>query len=130
MSLNGNLVRIFSHVALDPDRPHDKTACMNICRKTLSGAGYRVVIPLDNAYQYVQTGDLIAKAVEFAHVLYQGTFTRSQVVGICNVIDDGLYELLNMLPPEERRQIDIENEMDRLGVVFRVNDEAIIDTRH
>jgi len=125
----GQLVRIYSHEALDPDHPDDKEPCMNICRRAF-GRGRRVVIPLRNAYQYVETGDLIAKAAQFAAVLYDGVFNRSQVVNICNVIDDGLYDLLTQKPHEGRSAADLENEMDRLGLVLTVNGEAVIDATH
>lgn len=122
----GNLIVIHSYEALDPDKPDDKEACINICRRAF-GKGYRVVIPLSRAYEYVETNELIAKAVEFAHVLYQGLFNRGQVVNICDTIDNALYDLLNSKPAPERSKNDLENEMDRLGIVFTLDGKRLID---
>ena len=124
---SNKLVRIFSFENLDPSEPDTQTHCMNICRKTLDGRGLRVVIPVSLAYQYVENDELHMKAMQYAQTLYEGAFTKSQVMGICNCIDDGLRELIMHKPAPEKSQADIENEMDRLDLVLTVGGEKIID---
>jgi hypothetical protein len=68
---NPDIVKVFSYLALDPNKPNDKSPVLNLCRKDLSGHGYRVVIPMELAWQFVEDNSLIERAIEFAGVLYQ-----------------------------------------------------------
>ena len=121
------LVRIYSYEKLDETRPDHKEPCLNICRRVIGGTGKRVVIPLCNLYQYWENADLAAKAVEFAGVLFDNCFSKSDLLAVGNCIDDGLDQLFKMKPDLGPSKLDLENEMARLGLKFTVNGKVVMD---
>lgn len=126
MKMTG-LTRVFSHEEIDPERPGHKEPCLNICRRELGGKGRRVVIPLQNLYQYWETDGLAAKAAEFTAVLYGGVFNKSDLLRVGNCIDAGLDELFKMMPARERTQSELEKEMEALGIKLSIDGKTIVD---
>lgn len=121
------LTRIFSYEELDPERPGHKEPCLNICRRAIGGTGHRVVIPLANLYQYWENEQLAEKALEFTGVLFQGMFTKSDLLAVGNCIDDGLDELYKMKPAAELSPGELDRQMQALGIKFSVDGKTIVD---
>lgn len=124
---NYKLVRIFSYEEVDPERPGHKEPCMNICKRTVGGTGKRVVIPLQNLWQYWSSDSLGQKALEFAAVLFDNHFTKSDILAVGNCIDAGLDELFKMTPHEGMTQEEFEKTLAQHEVKMAINGKIIVD---
>jgi len=124
--MRNGLVRIYSYEEVDPENPGHKEPCMNICRRA-GGKGTRIVIPLMNLYEYWGTAGLAAKAVEFTSQLFGNPFSKSDLLIVGNLVDDGLDELFRMKPELEKTKFQVDQEIERLGIKFSINGETILD---
>lgn len=98
---------------------------LHATHKELNGNRPCIAIPLNSAFQFVESGDLMIRVHRYAEILYPGFATKQDRYRIADIIIECLGDLTQMPPPPAMTRQQWYDKLEKHGVSIKLDGKQV-----
>ena len=98
---------------------------LHATHKQIDGSRPAITIPLNSAFQFVESGDLMLRVKRYGEILFPGFHTKQDLYRIADIIIEALGDLTQMPPPPRMTRQMWFDKLEQHGVSIKMDGKTV-----